>query len=152
MLLGMKRQIFGIESHSAILHPIPMAAGRILLVDDEPPLLKMMSIYLQRRGLEVSTCATTEQASALIDAEPLSYGVAVLDATMSGLPMEDLALKMLQANPSLRVLAASGYPVDMSRLEAAAPGRVAFLHKPFTPEMLTESVRGMLAAQEEEEL
>jgi len=129
-----------------------METGRILLVDDEPPLLKMMSIYLQRRGYAVSTSASTEQASALIDAEPLSYGVAVLDATMTGLSMEELALKMLQANPSLRVLASSGYPVDMSRLEAAAPGRVAFLHKPFTPEMLAESIRGMLAAQQKKEI
>ena len=129
-----------------------MENGRILLVDDEPPLLKMMSIYLQRRGYAVSTSASTEQASALIDAEPLSYGVAVLDATMTGLSMEELALKMLQANPSLRVLASSGYPVDMSRLEAAAPGRVAFLHKPFTPEMLAESIRGMLAAQQKKEI
>lgn len=129
-----------------------MANGRILLVDDEPALLKMMSIYLQRRGYGVSTSSTTGQASAMIDADPLSYSVAVLDATMTGLSMEDLALKMLRANPSLRVLAASGYPVDMSQLEAAAPGRVAFLHKPFTPEMLAESIRGMLAAQKEEEV
>ena len=50
--------------------------------------------------------------------------------------MEDLAARMLAANPRLCVIAASGYPVDMSRLEAAAPGRVMFLHKPFSPEML----------------
>ena len=124
-----------------------METGRILLVDDEPALLKMMSVYLGRRGYSVNTSSTTEQASALIDSEPLSYAVAVLDATMDGMSMEELALKMLQANPSLRVLATSGYPVDMSRLEKAAPGRVAFLHKPFTPEMLAESIRGMLAAQ-----
>jgi DNA-binding NtrC family response regulator len=129
-----------------------METGRILLVDDEPALLKMMGIYLERRGYAVSTSSSTEHASALIDAEPLSYGVAVLDATMSGLSMEDLALKILQANSSIRVLAASGYPVDMSRLETAAPGRVAFLHKPFTPEMLAESVRRMLAAQKEQEI
>jgi DNA-binding NtrC family response regulator len=129
-----------------------METARILLVDDEAQLLKMMSIYLQRRGYSVSTSATTEQASAMIDAEPLSYAAGVLDATMSGLSMEDLAVKMLQANPSLRVLATSGYPVDMSRLESIAPGRVAFLHKPFTPEMLAESIRGMLAAQKEKEI
>ncbi len=129
-----------------------MGTGRILLVDDEPALLKMMSLYLQRRGHSVTTASTTEEASRLIEAEPQSYAAAVLDATMAGLSMEDLALKILQANSSVRVLAASGYPVDVSRLEAAAPGRVAFLHKPFTPEMLAESVRRMLAAQEENEV
>lgn len=140
------------ESHSAILQPKGSEDGQVLLVDDEPALLKMMSVYLQRRGFSVTTSSSTDEASAMIDAEPLSYSVAVLDATMAGLSMEDLAMKMLQANPSLRVLAASGYPVDMSRLETAAPGRVGFLHKPFTPEMLADSVRRMLAAQKETEI
>ena len=123
--------------------------SRVLLVDDEPPLLKMMSIYLQRQGYTVTTAGGTEQASALAEAEPLAFSVAVLDATMTGMSMEELALKLLALNPAMRVLAASGYPVDMSGLEAAAPGRVAFLHKPFTPEMLAASVRRMLAAEEE---
>jgi DNA-binding NtrC family response regulator len=69
---------------------------------------------------------------------------------MPGITMEDLALRMLKADPRLCVLAASGYPVDMSAVEAAAPGRVAFLHKPFTPEMLAAAVRRMLAPQEED--
>ena len=125
--------------------------SRILLVDDEPALLRMMSIYLQRRGYDVTTAASTDQASALIEEEPLAFSVAVLDATMSGLSMEELAMKLLQANPVLHVLAASGYPVDMSGLEAAAPGRVAFLHKPFTPEMLADAVRRMLGGKEKQE-
>ena len=112
----------------------------------------MMSVYLQRRGFAVTTSSSTDEASSMIDAQPLSYSVAVLDATMAGLSMEDLAMKMLRANPTLRVLAASGYPVDMSRLETAAPGRVAFLHKPFTPEMLADSVRRMIAEQKETEI
>jgi DNA-binding NtrC family response regulator len=123
----------------------------VLLVDDEPPLLKMMSIYLQRQGYTVTAAGTTEQASSLADAEPLAFSVAVLDATMAGMTMEELAVKLLNLNPAMRVLAASGYPVDMSGLEAAAPGRVAFLHKPFTPEMLAASVRRLLAAEEEKD-
>ena len=124
--------------------------GRVLLVDDEPPLLKMMSTYLQRLGYSVTTCATTDRACAEIQASPGGFDIAVLDATMEGLSMEDLARQMLRANPAMRVLGASGYPVDMSALAAAAPGRVAFLHKPFTPEMLAASLRRMLAAEKEE--
>jgi DNA-binding NtrC family response regulator len=40
----------------------------------------------------------------------------------------------------------------MSALEAAAPGRVAFLHKPFTPDMLAAALRRILAAEKKEEL
>jgi CheY-like chemotaxis protein len=63
--------------------------------------------------------------------------------------MDDLALRMLRTDPALRVLAASGYPVDMTALAEAAPGRVDFLQKPFTPEMLATALRGLLGAQEE---
>ena len=126
--------------------------SRVLLVDDEASLLKMMSTYLQRLGYEVTTCATTEAASAEIVANPQGFDIAVMDATMEGLSLEDLARQMLRANPAMRVLGASGYPVDMSSLEAVAPGRVAFLHKPFTPQMLAASLRRMLAAQKEKGL
>jgi two-component system cell cycle sensor histidine kinase/response regulator CckA len=124
--------------------------GRILIVDDEPSLLKMMSVYLGRLGYQVKGVSTTEQAWNEVKAAPEEFAVVVLDATMSGLSMEDLGLRILNVNPELRLIAASGYPVDMAALEAAGGERVIFLHKPFTPEMLASAVRGMFGAQEEE--
>jgi len=125
------------------------ANGRILLVDDEPALLKMMGAYLNRRGFQVATADTTETAWSLVASAPSDYSVVVLDATMSGLSMEELASRMLAASPSLSLIAASGYPVDMGALEALAPGRVMFLHKPFPPEMLAAAIRRMIATPEE---
>lgn len=108
----------------------------------------MMSVYLGRLGFSVVAAETTEQAwAAAYGAQP-QFSVAVLDASMEGMTMEDLAQRMLRASPSLRVIATSGYPVDMTAVEAAAPGRVMFLPKPFTPEMLVSAVRRMLEAQE----
>ena len=125
------------------------ATGRILLVDDEPSLLKMMGVYLGRLGYSVTLANSTEEAWAEVEAAPSGYAIAVLDGSMPGLSMEDLALKMLRANPSLCVVAVSGYSVDTPAIEAAAPGRVAVLQKPFPPEMLAAAVRRMLASQEE---
>jgi two-component system cell cycle sensor histidine kinase/response regulator CckA len=125
-------------------------AQRILLVDDEPQLLKMMSLYLGRRGFSVTTAGSTDKAWAEMQAAPSEFAVAVLDATMPGMSMEELALRILGANPAASVIAASGYPVVMSALEAAAPERVMFLHKPFTSEMLVEAVRRMLGAHEKD--
>ena len=124
--------------------------GKILIVDDEPSLLKMMSVYLGRLGYEVETSASTDDAAGRVEANPFAYAIAVLDATMPGMSMTESALRMLRSNPSLRVVTASGYPVNMSEIEAAAPARVAFLPKPFTPEMLASLVRRMIAAQEED--
>jgi DNA-binding NtrC family response regulator len=128
---------------------MPGTANRVLIVDDEPPLLKMVSTYLRRLGYMVDTAGTTEQAWSAVEAAPGSFAVAVLDATMSGMPMEDLAARILASSPRVCVIAASGYPVDITQLEAGAPGRVMFLHKPFTPEMLGQAVRRMIATQEE---
>jgi CheY-like chemotaxis protein len=124
-------------------------ATRILLVDDDPSLLKMMGVYLGRLGYSVTLANSTEEAWAEVEAAPSGYALAVLDGSMPGLSMEDLALRMLRANPCLCVVAASGYAMDTTAIEAAAPGRVAVLQKPFTPEMLAAAVRRMLAAQEE---
>ena len=102
---------------------MPSAPGRILVVDDERPLLRMLSLYLGRLGYSVTTAETTDAAWKLVEAGPAAFTVAVLDGSMSGMSMDDLALRMLRTDPALRVLAASGYPVDMTALAEAAPGR-----------------------------
>ena len=116
---------------------------RILLVDDEPPLLRMMDAYLSRLGYAVTASDSTDAAWQQLEASPDEFAVAVLDATMPGMSMVALALRLLLANPMIAVVAASGYPVDMTAVESAAPGRVTFLLKPFSPEMLAETVRKM---------
>ena len=123
-------------------------SDRVLLVDDEPSLLRMMSLYLGRLGFRVTTSATTDNAWTEWSTDPSGYAVAVLDASMEGLSMEELASRMLAGNERLRIIVTSGYPVDMSAMEFAAPGRVMFLHKPFLPESLVAAVRRMLGSQE----
>ncbi len=118
---------------------------RILLVDDEPQLLKMMSVYLERLGHPVETARSTEQALAAFERAPTDFAVAVLDATMPGLAMQELAVRLLRASAGLRVIVTSGYPLEIAEIESAAPGRVACLPKPFTPEMLASLVEATLA-------
>jgi len=123
--------------------------GRILIVDDEPALLKMMSTYLRRLGYTVTAANSTEAAWKEAQASPAQFDMAVIDATMTGMSMEVLARQLLRANPSIVVIASSGYPLDTAAVAAEAPGRVAFLLKPYSPEVLADTVRRMLGAQEE---
>jgi len=127
-----------------------MSQQRVLIVDDEPALLRMMAVFLERQGYLVADAATTEAAWSMMQTAPAHFDVVVLDGTMSGIGIEDLALRMLASNPQLRVLAASGYPMDMTSLQAAAPGRVAFLQKPFGPASLVAAVRRLLGAEEKD--
>ena len=89
------------------------------------------------------------KARAELAATPGEFAMVVLDATLPGETLNQLAEEILASDARVRVIAASGYPVDIGGLEAAAPGRVAFLHKPFSPEMLAAAVRRMLGTQEE---
>ena len=143
MFGGLEGKIVRIETHTLMIQP-----GRILIVDDEPSLLKMMSVYLRRLGYDVATAISSEEGVAAMKAQDGGFAVVVLDATMAGPTLEELAGQMLQLAPKLCVIAASGYPVDTSMLEKAAPGRVMFLHKPFAPESLANAVRRMIGTEE----
>src|ERR1044071_52688 len=111
---------------------MPTPGPRILIADDEPALLKMMGLYLTRMGFSVTTVVSTDKAWTAVETSSGELAAAVLDATMRGLSTEELALKLLAASPTLCVVVASGYPVDMTRLEAAGAGRVGVVQKPFT--------------------
>jgi DNA-binding response OmpR family regulator len=119
---------------------------KILIIDDEPALLRMMSLFLGRKGFSVAVAGSASLARRELTS---GYDVAVVDATLRDTSLFTFGTEILNAYPGTRLLAASGYPVDMSGLEAVAPGRVAFLHKPFSPEMLLAAVRRLLGAQEE---
>jgi DNA-binding NtrC family response regulator len=110
-----------------------------------------MASYLTRLGYSVIPANDTDEAWEKVGAAPGELTVAVFDATVGGGDTtENLALRLLRANPSLGVIVTSGYPVEMAALQAGAPGRLAFLHKPFGPEHLVEAVRRMIGSQEEE--
>ena len=123
---------------------------KILIVDDDPALLKMMGLFLNRMGYQVTTMDGTDRAWTEMESRVSEFAGAVLDASMAGLSTQDLALRLLSANPSLCVVVASGYPVDMSALEAAADARVMFVQKPFTAETLSVALRRMIAAQKKD--
>jgi two-component system cell cycle sensor histidine kinase/response regulator CckA len=124
------------------------ANANILIVDDEPALLKMMGLYLKRVGYQVTALDGSDRAWAEVEATAGDFAAAVLDATLRGMTSEALALKLLAANPSLCVVVASGYPVDMSAMEAAGPGRVSFVQKPFTAEALVRTLRRLIGPEE----
>jgi DNA-binding NtrC family response regulator len=123
-------------------------SGEILLVDDEGPLLKLMSVYLRRLGYAVTAVNTVAKAWEHVRLSPGQFAVVVLDAGMAETGVDDLSRQLLAVHPRLRVIVNSGYPVDMGVLQRDAPGRVEFLHKPFSPDMLVAALGRMLGTQE----
>jgi len=117
---------------------------RVILVDDEVPLLKLLAAYLARLHYEVETFTSTDDAWAAIEHDPAACHAMLLDSSMPGLEPRELGVRLLRAAPRAVVVASSGYPAGIKELEAAGPGRVRFLQKPYAPEMLAACLRELL--------
>jgi DNA-binding NtrC family response regulator len=113
---------------------------RILVVDDELPLLTVMEQYLTRLGYRVVACRNGEEAWQKFEPEPSAYSIVVADITMPDISGQELLARILALNPSLRILICSGYPFDPATLPAAMPNRIGYLQKPFTPKLLAEAI------------
>ena len=115
-------------------------AGRILMVDDDAALLKVMATYLGRLGYAVDACRSAAEAWEKAQVGGGTYGWALVDLNMPGMPGEELARRILEANAATRVLVVSGYPGGDDRLQALDASRVKFLHKPFKPQELAAAL------------
>ena len=110
------------------------AAGRILVVDDDPALLGIMELYLSRLGYGVDVCRNAAEAWALVEASPSRYAGALVDLNMPGMPGEELARRILHCSASIRLVMMSGHPEGLDTGEASEGNRrVSFLHQPVSP-------------------
>jgi len=117
------------------------ASGRILIVDDDAALLKVMDAYLSRLGYRVDACRGAAEAWALMQANPGMYAWALVDLNMPGMRGEELARRILDCNASIRLVVVSGYPARFSGVETLDANRVSFLPKPFAPKELAEAFK-----------
>jgi DNA-binding NtrC family response regulator len=120
-------------------------AKKILLVEDEPPLLQLIDKYLQRLGFSVRTHLKSIEALHDFEAEPDYYDLVIADLGMPDMSGDTLLTRMLEIRPDLRILVCSGSPFFIENLQPSLQRQVAFLQKPFVPKMLGEAVERLLA-------
>lgn len=114
-----------------------MSALRLLIVDDEPNLLNLLSRYLGRLGYEVETCGSAEAALALFEAGPDRYALAITDLSLPTMNGEEFIERIRLLRPRLPAIITSGYPYQ----PRAGTG---FLQKPFLPQMLADEIEKAL--------
>ena len=116
----------------------------ILLIDDEPQLLRLMQVYLTKLGHTVNGCATAAAARAAFAANGSSYELIVADLTLPDGDGAELAVELANQNPAVAVLLCSGYPYELSALPESVRSRADMLLKPFLPNMLAKSVEQLI--------
>jgi len=119
-----------------------MTSRRVLVVDDEPYILRSLSYVLRREGLEVHEARTGREALEKVRAH--RPGLVFLDAMMPEVSGFEVCQE-IKADPSLAgtrvvILTARGQDQDRGR----AAGADLYLTKPFSPVRIVEIARDLL--------
>jgi signal transduction histidine kinase len=123
----------------------PMVAGggteSILLVEDNDSVREVTAQTLRRRGYTVYEAKNAEEALEWSNGSPRMAQLLVTDVVMPGLSGPNLAARLVQQRPGLKVLYMSGYTDEAASVQGGFWGGVPLLEKPFTPTKLAEMVR-----------
>jgi two-component system response regulator GlrR len=111
------------------------AGARILVVDDDPEIVRMLSRSLARYGLQID--ATSSAEDALLRAEKTPYDAALLDLVMPGRDGADLAAELRKHIPGLPIGLLTGY-AHSPLIPAAEKSGVALFKKPVIIQELVE--------------
>lgn len=122
-----------------------MPTPRILIVEDEPPLIQLLQKYLTRLGYEVEAHSTSTEALRRFESAPAAFDLVIADLGLPDFPGDTLLTRMLEIQPNLRILICSGSPFFLENLPKALEKQVSFLQKPFVPKMLADAVQQLLA-------
>jgi CheY-like chemotaxis protein len=119
----------------------------ILLAEDAAGVRAVAREVLKRNGYAVIEAADGQAALALAAAHAGPIHLLVTDVIMPEMSGRQLADRLREGRPELKVLFVSGYTDDaIVRHGILEPG-IAFLQKPFTPESLARKVRAVLDEQ-----
>ena len=124
--------------------PLAMGNERVLLVDDDPGIVRLVHMQLAGLGYRVTDFTDSCQAAAAFASQPDDFDVVVTDMTMPGKTGAELAREVLRLRPSMPVVLCTGFSELISAEQAQGIGIRRFIMKPVIRRELAEAVRGAL--------
>jgi two-component system cell cycle sensor histidine kinase/response regulator CckA len=116
----------------------------VLLVEDEQSVRQLVRETLEARGYRVLEAENGEAGLAVAARHERPIELVITDVVMPELGGRELAQRLLQARPKIKVLYLSGYTEDAIVSEGTIDSGNAFLQKPFTLQSLARKVREVL--------
>lgn len=106
-----------------------MAKARVLIVDDDPDLLRLLTFRLEGAGYAVESADSAERALARLSAS--TPGLVITDLRMSGMDGMALFENIHRSNPALPVIILTAHGTIPDAVAATQKGVFGYLTKPF---------------------
>ena len=120
----------------------------IMVVEDNPPVLRLTQRILEQGGYEVIQAASGADALHRLETSDRQISLLLTDIVMPEMNGIDLSVAVLRARPDTAVLFMSGYTGDEMLQRGLLPAGTSFLQKPFTTVELLNAVRQQLDAHD----
>ncbi len=124
----------------------PVGLETVLLVEDEPGVRALAEVVLRRLGYTVLVAENGTAALRLWEESRGSIDVLLTDVIMPRMSGSELAGRLREMNPGLKILFMSGYTDDMLSDQGILAGETQLIQKPFTAEALARKLRSVLDA------
>ena len=116
----------------------------ILLVEDDDQVRAVARGILLKSGYHVIEARNAGEALLHSEKHPGTIHLLLSDVVMPQMSGPELAKRLAKTRPDMRVLCMSGYTDDSIVRHGVLEAHLAYLQKPFTPDMLTTRVREVL--------
>ena len=149
--------VFTIELPASLESPAPEApkvsevqtgTGRVLAMDDEEALRKLLDVVLSSLGYEVQTARDGAQAVALYEAAKAAgqgFDAVLLDLTVGGgMGGIEAAAILKGMDPAAKLIVSSGYSDTAAMSDFRRYGFDAVIPKPWTPAQMSEVLQRVL--------
>ena len=124
--------------------PIPGGGERILLVDDELPIVAMLEQMLTGLGYTVDDHTRAADALTAFEADPSGFDGVITDMAMPDMTGDKLAIQLMRIRPDIPVILCTGHSARMSAEKAREIGIKAFAMKPVAKGDLARLLRQVL--------
>ncbi len=122
-----------------------MRHDRVLVVDDDENISKVLATILEDNGYTVETAGSGSEA--IMKTQQSYFNVMLVDIRLPDIEGTELLTRVRDTTPRIRKIIVTGYPTLQNAITAVNRGADAYVIKPFDVDRLLETIRQQLEKQ-----
>jgi len=122
--------------------------ARILIVDDDECIRKVLATILEEEGYAVDTAKNGKEA--ITKSRKNVYNLALMDIRLPDIEGTKLLAKVKETTPKMRKIIITGYPSVQNAIEALNKDADAYILKPFDLDKVLATIKEQLKEQKRE--